>query len=108
VVSWSAVSFEVWGFLVFMANTTRYVTKSYMVDCKLLQSCFESRIGCLSDQFRLLRFVLISDMCSLLFSLVASMTQEERSQFSRFYFVILFIHLFCFYKLHCLVLDSTN
>jgi len=61
--------------------------KSYMVDCKLLQSCFESRIGCMSGQFRLLHFVLILDMCSLLFRLVASMMQEERSQFSRFYFL---------------------
>jgi len=62
----------------------------------------------MSGQFRLLHFVLILDMCSLLFCLVASMMQEERSQFSRFYFVILFIHLFCCYKLPCLVLDSTN
>ena len=61
--------------------------KSYMVDCKLLQNFFESRTGCLSSQFRLLHFVLILDMCSLLFRLVASMMQEERSQFSRFYFL---------------------
>ena len=75
------------GVLVFTANATCYVPKSYMVDCKLLQNFFESRTGCLSSQFRLLHFVLILDMCSLLFRLVASMMQEERSQFSRFYFL---------------------
>lgn len=76
--------------------------------CKLLRNCFGSRIGCLSGHFRLLCFVLILDLCSLLFRLVASTMQEENSQFSRFCFVILFVQLFCCYKLPCLVLDSTN